>query len=98
MLKNYPYWLWLASLLIVLFGPEIVYAQKVLVKQDEVEIDQLKRKGLSTTIELDRKTVEKAWQKKLKEWKNRFKKRYLYFEIGYRSCLFGKPFKHLFQN
>jgi hypothetical protein len=44
-----------------------VLGQKVSVKAEEAEIDLMRRKGLATTIELDRKTVEKAWLKKLKE-------------------------------
>ena len=43
------------------------FCQKVSVRPEEAEIDKMRRKGLATTIELDRKTVEKAWQKRLKE-------------------------------
>lgn len=44
----------------------LTFGQKVSVVPAEAEIDGLKRKGLSTTIELERKVVEKAWQKYLK--------------------------------
>ena len=55
--------------LIALFGSFAVQnavAQRVSVLPAEAEIDGLKRSGLSTTIELERKQVEKAWNKYLK--------------------------------
>lgn len=44
----------------------VAQAQKVSVQTAETEIEGLKRSGLSTTIELERKQVEKAWNKYLK--------------------------------
>lgn len=43
-------------------------AQTVAVKSEEQEINFVSRKGLSTTIELDKKTVQKAWIAALRNW------------------------------
>ncbi len=42
-------------------------AQTVTVGPDEAELDGIRRKGLSVLVELDKKVVDKAWIKKLKE-------------------------------
>ncbi len=45
-----------------------VYAQTILLHDDEKTIEGLSCKGVSTFIELDKKTVEKAWSKRLKDF------------------------------
>ena len=47
--------------------PIFSFAQTIQVTDAEAEIDQIKRKGIATTIELDKKLVEKLWLTTLKE-------------------------------
>lgn len=44
------------------------YAQKIKVSETTEEVERITRTGLSTTIELDAKSIEKAWQKQLKNY------------------------------
>ena len=46
----------------------VSHAQKIKVSETTEEVEQITRTGLSTTIELDAKYVEKAWQKQLKNY------------------------------
>jgi hypothetical protein len=45
-----------------------VNAQKVIVTEHELTIDNVSRKGMSTTILLEQEITEKSWLKKLKEF------------------------------
>lgn len=44
------------------------FAQKILIQEGSEVIDNIQRTGLYTVIKLDNKTVEKAWEKKLKNY------------------------------
>ncbi|MES2388462.1 MAG: hypothetical protein V4543_10710 [Bacteroidota bacterium] len=52
---------------VFLFTAGIAGAQKVTVRAEESEIDKMQRKGMATTIELDKKTVERAWLHRFRE-------------------------------
>lgn len=54
------------SIAILITGLQ-AFAQKVTVLYDSFEADQIKRQGLFIDLELPRKNLEKAWQRKLKE-------------------------------
>lgn len=54
--------------LVAVLLPYLALAQpKVEVKDDEAELDGVRRRGMSVWVELDRKLVDKAWVKKLRE-------------------------------
>ena len=53
-------------LVLLLVFPLTVLAQKISVVPEAREIEGVRRKGLSTVVEYDKKTVEKAWQRMLK--------------------------------
>ncbi len=44
------------------------FAQKILIQEGSEVVDNIQRTGLYTIIKLDNKTVEKAWEKKLKNF------------------------------
>jgi len=44
------------------------FAQKILIQEGSEVVDNIQRTGLYTIIKLDNKTVEKAWEKKLKNY------------------------------
>ncbi|TAF72756.1 MAG: hypothetical protein EAZ53_14970 [Bacteroidetes bacterium] len=44
------------------------FGQKVLVNETEEKIDEIRRIGVSTNLELDEDNIKDAWEKKLKEW------------------------------
>lgn len=44
------------------------YSQKILIQEGSEIIDKVQRTGLYTIVNLDVKTVEKAWEKKLKDY------------------------------
>lgn len=54
--------------LLLFLGLAPLAAQTVSVKSDEQEINFVSRKGLSTTVELDKQTVRKAWIAHLRNW------------------------------
>lgn len=44
------------------------FAQKILIQEGSEVVDNIQRTGLYTIIKLDNKTVEKSWEKKLKNY------------------------------
>lgn len=56
------------SFLLLLLVTNLVVAQKITVSEGQEVIDGITRTGLYTVINLDSKTVEKAWEKRLKDF------------------------------
>jgi len=54
--------------LLAIFISALSYAQKIKVSETTEEVEKITRTGLSVLIELDEKTVEKAWQRHLKNY------------------------------
>lgn len=47
---------------------EFCFGQKVLVNETEEKIDEIRRVGVSTFIELDENKIVDAWERKLRDW------------------------------
>lgn len=58
----------LSTILLLLFVINLATAQKVKVVESSEQLEKISRSGMSTIIELDKKNVEKLWEKQLKTY------------------------------
>jgi hypothetical protein len=58
----------ITTFLLLLLTLNLSFAQKAKVVESTEAIDKISRSGLSTIIELDKKNVDKAWEKQLKNY------------------------------